>query len=247
MSTQVPAAAILPGMDSVEAVPISGEVHAWARELWDFHTAPAREDEPARGEVVLALGSHDLRVAGHAARLWHEGAAPLVVFSGDRGRRTGGGHGHARWERREAEVFADASGLPDRAVLLETRATNTGENFAFSRELCTQHGVRVREAVATAKPYMARRALAAAEVHWPGVRWRFRAFGGGYEGYPDEHYGAEELICFLVGDLQRLVIYPRRGWAAPVRVPDRVAEAYERLVRAGFTEHLVPGEPAALG
>ncbi|MFW5418327.1 YdcF family protein [Nocardiopsis sp. CNT-189] len=234
-------------MDSVEAVPIGGEVHAWARELWDFHTAPAREGGPARGDVVLALGSHDLRVAGHAARLWHEGAAPLVVFSGDRGRRTGGGHGHARWERREAEVFADASGLPDRAVLLETRATNTGENFSCSRELCARQGVRVRAAVATAKPYMARRALAAAAVHWPGAEWRFRAFGGGYEGYPDERYGAEELVSFLVGDLQRLVVYPRRGWAAPVHVPDRVAEAYDRLVRAGFTEHLVPGEPPALG
>ncbi|WP_460859741.1 YdcF family protein [Nocardiopsis coralliicola] len=227
---------------------LSGAVHAAARVLWDFHAAPAAGGDPGAdgADIVLALGSHDLRVAEYAARLWKAGSAPLVVFSGDRGRRTGGSDGHARWERREAEVFADVSALPSTAVLLEASATNTGENFARSRALCAEQGVSVANAVATAKPYMARRALATAHVHWPGTAWTFRAFGGGYDAYPGALYDPEELVCFLVGDLHRLAVYPRRGWCAPTEFPDGVADAFEHLIAAGFTDHLVPGEPIDL-
>lgn len=208
---------------------------------------------PAGGtaDLVLGLGSHDLRVAHHAALLWAQGAAPLLVFSGDRGRRTGGGGGHSRWERPEADTFAQAAreavDVPESALLCERRATNTGENFAFSRALLTDAGVRVRRAVVTAKPYMGRRALATAAVHWPGVEWTFRAFPGGYDGYPNELYSEAELIHFLVGDLQRLGVYAERGWSAPVPVPDGVCDAQERLAALGFTDHLVPGEEVGGG
>ncbi len=246
-----PGGASVPGVDSVEAAgnartsTVGAQEHAWARVLWDFHTAPATDDGQGapKGDIVLALGSHDVRVAHHAARLWRRGATPLVVFSGDRGRRTGGGDGHRRWARSEAEVFAEASGLPPEAVLLEDRATNTGQNFSCARRLCEERGIGVRTAVATAKPYMARRALASAAVHWPGVTWAFNAFSGGYEGYTDDEHRPEELIAFLVGDLQRLAVYAERGWSAPVEVPPQVREAYAALVDAGFTAHLVPSAP----
>ncbi len=221
-------------------------MHRLARRLWDFHTAPASTGGDQ--DLLLVLGSHDLRVAAHAGRLWAAGLAPLVVFSGDRGRRTTGTDDHGRWQRPEAEEFAEtakaASGMPDSALLLETRATNTGENFALSRGLTTARGLSVRRAAVTAKPYMGQRALATAAVHWPGVTWTFHCFPGGYPGYPNEDHPAGELVHFLVGDLQRLGVYARRGWSAPVDIPAEVREAYVRLVARGFTAHLLPDEPA---
>ncbi|RCV54524.1 YdcF family protein [Marinitenerispora sediminis] len=235
---------------------IGAEARRLARVLWDFHTAPdrsggARPGEPAPpADLILGLGSHDLRVAEHAAALWHAGVAPVVLFSGDRGRRTAGGDGFARWERPEAEEFAAvarAHGVPQGALLLEARATNTGENLDFSRELAARTGLRVRRAVLTAKPYMGRRALATAALRWPGVEWEFRGFPGGYDGYPRSPAAEVELVHFLVGDLQRLDVYARRGWAAPVPIPDEVRTAHDRLVALGFTEHRVADPPAAGG
>jgi hypothetical protein len=46
----------------------------------------------------------------------------------------------------------------------------------------------------------------------------------------------------MVGDLQRLIVYGRRGWSAPQDVPDRVMEAYEWLVAAGYTRRLLADE-----
>ncbi|MDA0563262.1 YdcF family protein [Streptomonospora sp. S1-112] len=228
---------------------LGGEVHALARVLWDFHTRPVCDPVPGAGnDLILVLGSHDVRVAGHAARMWRQGVAPLVVISGDRGRRTGGDGRAPRWERSEAHVFADAARaaapIPDSALLLETGATNTGENFTRSRALVEAAGIPVRRAVVTAKPYMAQRALATAAVHWPSADWTFACFGGGYTGYcADPEHTAEELVHFLVGDLQRLAVYAGRGWSAPVEVPEEAWRAAERLAALGFTDHLVPGEP----
>ena len=46
----------------------------------------------------------------------------------------------------------------------------------------------------------------------------------------------------MVGDLQRLVVYGRKGWSVPQDVPAEVMEAYEQLVAAGYTRRLLKGE-----
>lgn len=225
---------------------VDDSTHALARVLWDFHTRPAAPPAPGN-DLVLVLGSHDLRVAAHAAHLWRHGTAPLLCFSGDRGRRTAGDGTAARWPDSEAATFArharENAPLPPDAVLLETRATNTGENFRHSRALLAHHGHTVTRAVVTAKPYMAQRALATAALHWPGVQWSFSCFGGGYRDYPTPEHTAAELIDFLVGDLQRLAVYARRAWSAPVHIPEQAWQACEGLCRRGFTRHLIDDQP----
>jgi hypothetical protein len=47
----------------------------------------------------------------------------------------------------------------------------------------------------------------------------------------------------MVGDLQRLVVYGRKGWSAPQDVPPDVMAAYEQLVAAGYTRRLVADPP----
>ncbi len=105
-------------------------VEAWARTVWDYHHVG---HELRKADCVIALGSHDTRVAERAAELYLAGWAPLVVMSGGLGSLTSG-----MWTRPEAEVFADAAaarGVPREAMLLESRSTNTGENVQLSR--CT--------------------------------------------------------------------------------------------------------------
>ncbi|MBS1604174.1 MAG: YdcF family protein, partial [Bacteroidetes bacterium] len=48
----------------------------------------------------------------------------------------------------------------------------------------------------------------------------------------------ERVINSMVGDLQRIRIYPEKGFQIPMEIPDEVWVAYERLVAWGFTHHL---------
>jgi hypothetical protein len=44
----------------------------------------------------------------------------------------------------------------------------------------------------------------------------------------------------LVGELQRVIVYPSLGYAAPSRVPAAVLAAFGRLVAAGYDSVLLP-------
>jgi hypothetical protein len=52
----------------------------------------------------------------------------------------------------------------------------------------------------------------------------------------------EKIINIMLGDLQRIWVYGRRGWSAPQRVPEQVLGAYTHLKALGFTKHLIPEE-----
>ncbi|WP_165975964.1 YdcF family protein [Actinomadura rubrisoli] len=203
-----------------------------ARIVWD-HLVLA--DPLSKADVILALGCHDTRVAAHAARLWHEGWAPLLVVSGGNGKITTG------WDETEARAFARvvrAHGVPDEALLLEETASNTGENITATRRLLDGRGIGVRRGILVAKPYMTRRALATARRQWPGVGWLAAAPELGYDSYLD---GGDErqFIELMVGDLQRMVVYAERGFQVPMPVPAAPWAAFEELARLGYDRHVI--------
>jgi uncharacterized SAM-binding protein YcdF (DUF218 family) len=84
----------------------------------------------------------------------------------------GSGYGPLPQQEPECELFkryALARGVPKAAIFLERRATNTRENFVFSRPIVeAQFGWRNIKRVAIAsKPFHMRRALMTARMHWP--------------------------------------------------------------------------------
>ena len=135
-----------------------------ARLIWDYHHV---HHTLAPADVIIVLGSHDTRVAERGAEVFLAGWAPLIVFSGYLGALTSD-----IWTRPEAEIFAEvaqAKGVPRDRMLLEPRATHTGENVSFSRELLAERGIHPRKVIAVQKPYMERRTLATFGQRWPEV------------------------------------------------------------------------------
>jgi len=210
-------------------------VDGWARVVWDYHHV---QHALAHADCIIALGSHDTRVAERAAELFRAGWAPLIVFSGNLGALTRG-----LWDRPEAEIFADvaaAAGVPRDRMLIEDRATHTGENVDFSRELLARHGRHPRVAIAVQKPYMERRTLATFQARWPQLRVIVTSPQIAFDDYPNAAIGRDDVIHIMVGDLQRLMLYAEKGWSAPQEIPAEVTHAYEGLVAAGYTKRLVP-------
>ena len=44
----------------------------------------------------------------------------------------------------------------------------------------------------------------------------------------------------MVGDLQRIKLYPALGYQIAQEIPDDVWSAFEELVRAGYDKYLMP-------
>jgi hypothetical protein len=49
----------------------------------------------------------------------------------------------------------------------------------------------------------------------------------------------DEVISIMVGDLQRIRVYPSRGFQIPQEIPADVWDAFEALVNAGYDRHLI--------
>lgn len=216
---------------------ISDTVMEHARRLWSFHQV---HDELSRSDIILGLGSRDRGVAKHAAKLFLEGFADTLVFSGGQGKVTKG-----IWDDSEASQFERVAvdlGVPRSKIVLETQATNTGENITNTRALLKQIGMRVGKAILVTKPYMARRALATARKQWPEVFWLVSFENASLEEYISREISATEVINLMVGDLQRLRLYASLGLQEPVEIPDEIWESYEALRGAGFDRYVISEE-----
>ncbi|MGW7126965.1 YdcF family protein [Streptomyces bobili] len=209
---------------------------AWtdARRLWDYHQM-GHALRPC--SVAIGLGSHDLGVADTAVDLYKRGMAPLLLFTGATSPTT-----RERMPRGEAVHYRERAlelGVPSSDVLVEPRARNTGENIRFSRDVLEDAGVKVSSVLLISKPYEERRAYATACKLWPEVEFVSASTPMTLAEYADSIQDARLVIDMLVGALQRLLIYPEKGFMISQPVPDDVREAYERLCREGFTSRLL--------
>ncbi|XVQ85363.1 YdcF family protein [Microbispora siamensis] len=213
---------------------ITEEQWQQAKLIWDYHQMH-HALQPC--DVAIGLGSHDLGVAAFSAELYHQGLFPRLVFTGGNSPTT-----LARFPRGEAVHFREHAlslGVPDEAILLEPNATNTGENITLSRKVLATAGLHPQSVLLISKPYMERRSFATARKLWPEIEIVCASEPLALDDYVKAIGDDKLVIDMLVGDLQRVIEYPKLGFAIPQEIPEVVHAAYEALIRAGFDSRLL--------
>ncbi|HDY7522758.1 TPA: YdcF family protein [Vibrio vulnificus] len=180
-------------------------------------------------DCLLVMCSNDLRVAEHAANLYKQGYAPYILFSGGEGRFTEG-----LFEKSEAETFAElakASGVPEEAILLETKSSNSGENVHFSEQLLLEKGLAFESFILVQKPFMERRALATFEKQWQGPYSHLlvSSTGEAFFDYINEEMPLMLVLEALLEDFERIKRYPAKGFQTEQPLPDDVETAYQGI------------------
>ena len=195
----------------------------------------------ASADVILVLCSHDKAVAERGAQLFLEGWAPLLIFSGGLGSITS-----RLWREPEADLFAAIAiklGVPRESILIENRSTNTGENVLFTKRLLAEKQIDPKTFILVQKPYMERRSYATFKKLWPekvALVTSPRASLAEYlKSYSNETLSSDDVVSIMVGDLQRIRLYPARGFQIPQDIPDEIWDAFEELVAAGYDRHLI--------
>ena len=211
---------------------------ALAETLWNYHLM---RHQVGNADAILVLCSHDERVAERGAQLFLEGCAPLLIFSGGQGAIT-----KALWDEPEAERFARIAmsmNVPRENILIEKNSTNTGENVQFTRKMLEEKRLDPQRFIVVQKPYMERRAFATFLRYWPekevvvtSPQVSFRDY---LAEYSNRSLTTADVIGIMVGDLQRIKLYPALGYQIAQEIPDDVWSAFEGLVRAGFDKYLI--------
>lgn len=206
--------------------------------VWNYHQL---HHEVTNADAILVLCSHDLIVAERGTELFLEGRAPLLIFAGGSGAMT-----RELWSEPEADVFARIAierGVPADRILREGRSTNTGENVQFTRQLLAERGLDPQSFIVVQKPYMERRSFATFRKVWPEKTVTVTSPRITLDDYLTRYsHGSltpDDVIDIMVGDLQRIHLYPARGFQIAQDIPSDVWAAYEGLVKAGYDRRLV--------
>ncbi|MDD1793308.1 YdcF family protein [Enterovibrio makurazakiensis] len=199
--------------------------------LWDFHQLG---HAPQPSDCIFILCSNDVRVAEYAAALYRQGFAPYVMISGGFGRFTQG-----QFVKTEAETFADVlldEGVPESAILLETKATNTGENVTFGYQIMREKGLDFKKLLLVQKPFMERRAYATFIKQWPG-EWESVLVTSppiSLVEYPTEDIPFDMVAEATVSDFERVRDYPTQGFQIEQSIPAHVTAAYDEIKKQGL-------------
>jgi uncharacterized SAM-binding protein YcdF (DUF218 family) len=213
---------------------LSPESIECAKILWDYHHM---HHVPEKSDCIMVLGSHDMRVADRGAELYLEGMAPWLIFSGGLGNFT-----KEMWTESEADLFATIArrrGVADASILIENKSTNTGENILFTQRLLKEKNLHPNSFILVQKPYMERRSFATFKKHWPDKKLCVTSPQISFEEYPTAEIPLDRVINIMVGDLQRIKLYPEKGFQIYQEIPENVWATWEKLVEMGFDRHLV--------
>lgn len=192
----------------------------------DMHIAEIRsavarflhlEDEPQPVDLSFVLGSPspstidpaiDLFKAGLTKRIWISGKGPRPKrwrpFSKNR----------PEAESRIYRHLAIKRGIPEEAIWIEDRSSNTLENFVFSAKLIeTTFGwANIRVISLTAKPYHMRRALMTALKVWPKhLRYVMRPSYAADDPPLDGWWTSPAGRHFVMKELQSIGAYALKG------------------------------------
>jgi uncharacterized SAM-binding protein YcdF (DUF218 family) len=206
--------------------------------LWRYHQL---NHALAQVDAILVLCSHDTIVGERGAQLFLDGWGPLLIYAGGLGSIT-----RRLWREPEADQFAAIAvrmGVPPDKILTENRSTNTGENILFTRRLLAERGLDPRRFLIVQKPYMERRSYATFKRLWPDKEVLVTSPRVSLDEYLSRYSHAtlspDDVIGIMVGDLQRIRVYPARGFQIHQDIPDEVWDAYEQLVDAGYDKYLI--------
>lgn len=189
-------------------------------------------------DFIFVMCSYNFKVADCAYALFQQGMGEKIIVSG--------GIAHTNdllntgWDRPEAIIFKNRLlelGMKETDIIVEDKATNSGENIIFTKEILKQKLPKAASGLIVQKPYMERRAYATAMKQWSEIDWHVTSPAISYETYA-EKYNEERLINLMVGDTARIKEYAIKGYQIPQEMPEEVEEVMQKLIQRGYDKHI---------
>lgn len=198
----------------------------------------------SKSDIIIGCGCSDLDIPVKCAELYKDGYAPLILFAGGVGKIT-----KKYFPKSEAEIFKEIAikeGVPEEKILVETKSTNTGDNFRYSLELLKQKNIDIKKILIVHHSCAERRTYSTAkaiikdkEILITSSKIKFSDFIKNLESKPEK---INDKISVLVGDIQRILIYPQFGWQEENEMPKGVIESYNCLKNLGFNKFIISKE-----
>lgn len=156
-----------------------------------------------KADGLIVLGGEPLARPQEAARLYHQGVAPVVFVTGI---------GDAITNRR----ILIAEGVPSTRIVSETKSSTTHENALFLKP--TLEAAQVRSALIVTSPFHTRRALATFRKVMPGITFGVTEASIGWWGRPE---GRWDINRFAAIEFLKTLEYWMLYGVSPILRPEK--------------------------
>lgn len=196
--------------------------------LWDY-MSKFREEE--KSDIIIVCCSYDLRVCDYACNIFKRTNAKKIIFTGYKGNWT-----RDLWVKSEADIFKDraiCNGINSDFIFIEDKATNLGENISFTKKYITGN----ETVTFISKQNTLLRLKLTITKH---INNKFYVSSPDFDFPNDVSYivGLYGLLNEMVGDIERVIKYPKLGYQEKHNLPLKILESYNFLKENGYIEHL---------
>lgn len=218
-----------------------GEFIKALRELWNYMRLNQKVE---KADLIIGCGCANLEIPVKCAQLFKAGYASKILFCGGLGKIT-----KDKFDKSEAEIFSDIAikeGINEGDILIETKSTNTGDNFRFALDVLSENNIVADLIIVVCGFLSERRNFASARAILKEKKIMVTSPDLSFEEFleqlkKDEEW-AKERISVVVGDIQRMIIFPQFGWQIEDEVPVSVINSYNYLKKLGFTKYIYSRE-----
>jgi len=190
----------------------------------------------SQADCILVFGGHDKSVAIQAAKLYKQGLSNTIIVSGGVV-RDGALYG-LQEHMSEAEALSivlQQNGVPSNCIFLEKDATNTRENFLNISHLLKYNNFEFSKFIIVQKPYAERRTYALGLTVWPNKTIIMSSIQYSLSEYLMSGIPENFIIQMMLGEIERIIEYPKRGYMIYQEIPQTVIDAYEYIKTQGFS------------
>ncbi len=196
-----------------------------------FNYLYLQSDTIKPADYIVGFGHFDMKIPEQCARLYLEKQASQIIFTGRFGA------GSADLKRPEAQIFASYIkdkfiDFPSSAILIEDQSTNTSENINFINDRFFIHHPQIKRVIIVANAYRQRRVFLTCTEHLPDVRFINAPPETTYEKemhlFEDK---GENLNKHLIGEMDRLLLYSKKGYLKDPQIPKEIYQMYMKLKR----------------
>jgi len=193
------------------------------------------KDNLSTSEAIMGFGHFDKKIPLHCGTLYTEGYAPYIIFCGGRGA------GSAGLKKSEAHEFLERlqlhfPGIPSEKVILEDQSTNTGENIRFTFSLLEKNYPdilppgRIKKLILVANAYRQRRVWLTCRKWLGNIELINNPPVTDFENEMKMFENAGEDLCIhLVNELDRIKVYPGKGFIEQSEIPININLISEKL------------------
>ena len=196
-------------------------------------------DKLEKCDAIMGCGCSNLEIPKRCAKLLLDGYGDYLIFAGGLGKTT-----KEMFDKPEAQIYQEiaiACGVPKEKIYMETKSTNTPENFMNTIQMVEQKELRLKSVIIVHSSITTRRTLATAKVYLKDTKILMTTPKTNFNEFIMMNQVKEteiENISVMVGNIQRMVIAPPMGYQIKMEVPEEVIQAYRQLRDKGYDKYV---------